>query len=212
MSTSNKSLFISFEGIDGCGKSTQVQLLHDRLEARSAKVRIVREPGGTDISEKIRAILLNPDNQTITSKTEALLMTASRAQLTREIIYPLLNKGYHVLADRYADSTIAYQGGGRNLSFQDLKQINRFATDDLDPDITFFIDISPEDAIRRSGVFTPDRIEGAGLELQHQVRKAYLNIANENLKRFMVIDGYNSIDGIHSIIWDKIINYSHENS
>ena len=92
------------------------------------------------------------------------------------------------------------------------KQINCFATDDLDPDITFFIDISPEDAIRRSGVFNPDRIEGAGLELQQQVRNAYLNIANEDLNRFIVIDGYNSIDGIHSIIWDKIINYSHENS
>ena len=210
MSTSAKGLFISFEGIDGCGKSTQVKLLNEKLVARGAKVQIVREPGGTIISEKIRSILLNPENLTILPKTEALLMMASRAQLTKEIINPLLDRGSHVIADRYTDSTLAYQGGGRELSIDDLKMINKFATDDLSPDLTFFIDIKPEDALKRSHIKYPDRIEGAGLELQSRVRESYMKLLDEYPKRIFLIDGYDTIDGIHSIIWHRIINFNYE--
>ena len=210
MYTSNKGLFISFEGVDGCGKSTQVKLLRDRIESERRKVELVREPGGLKISEEIRKILLNPDNSAMNFETEALLMTASRAQLTEEVIRPLLVKGFFVIADRFSDSTLAYQGGGRKLDINILKKINSFATKNLVPDITFLIDIKPEDAIIRSGLNSPDRIEGAGIELQKDVQKTYLSLAKEFSNRFIILDGYDSINSIHSIIWDKIINYSYE--
>ncbi len=210
MYSSNKGFFISFEGIDGCGKSTQVKLLEDKLNSEGKNVKLVREPGGLNISEQIRTILLNSENTSMTFETEALLMIASRAQLTDEVIRPLLKKDFYVIADRYADSTLAYQGGGRNLDIQTLKQINKFATKDLIPDITFFIDLLPQEALKRSGTTSPDRIEGGGLQLQKDVRKTYLELADEFSNRFVIIDGNNSISGIHSIVWDKIINYRNE--
>ena len=210
MYTSNKGLFISFEGVDGCGKSTQVKLLRDRIGSEGRKVELVREPGGLKISEEIRKILLNPDNSAMNFETEALLMSASRAQLTEELIRPLLVKGFFVIADRFSDSTIAYQGGGRKLDINILKKINSFATKNLVPDITFLIDIKPEDAMMRSGITSPDRIEGAGIDLQKDVQKTYLSLAKEFSNRFIILDGYDSISSIHSIIWDKIINYPHE--
>ena len=210
MYTSNKGLFISFEGVDGCGKSTQVKLLKDKIASEGIKVELVREPGGLKISEEIRKILLNPDNSSMNYETEALLMTASRAQLTQEVIKPLLAKGFFVLADRFSDSTLAYQGGGRKLDIDILKKINSFATKNLVPDITFLIDIKPEDAVLRSGVSSPDRIEGAGVDLQKDVQKTYIKLAKEFSNRFIVLDGYDSISSIHSIIWDKIINYSYD--
>ena len=210
MYTSNKGLFISFEGVDGCGKSTQVKLLKDKIASEGIKVELVREPGGLKISEEIRKILLNPDNSSMNYETEALLMTASRAQLTEEVIKPLLAKGFFVLADRFSDSTLAYQGGGRKLDIDILKKINSFATKNLVPDVTFLIDIKPEDAVLRSGVSTPDRIEGAGVDLQKDVQKTYIKLAKEFSNRFIVLDGYDSISSIHSIIWDKIINYSYD--
>ncbi|OUX32351.1 MAG: dTMP kinase [bacterium TMED264] len=209
MYTSNKGLFISFEGVDGCGKSTQVKLLKDKIESEGKKVELVREPGGLKISEQIRKILLNPDNYSMNYETEALLMTASRAQLTEEVIRPLLVQGFFVLADRFADSTLAYQGGGRKLDIDILKKINNFATKNLVPDITFLINIKPEDAMLRSGVSSPDRIEGAGIDLQRDVQKTYIRLAKEFSNRFIILDGYDSIGRIHSIIWDKIINYSY---
>ena len=210
MYTSNKGLFISFEGIDGCGKSTQVKLLKDKMESEGRKVELVREPGGLKISEEIRKILLNPENSAMNYETEALLMTASRAQLTEEVIRPLRAKGFFVLADRFSDSTLAYQGGGRKLDIDILKKINSFATKNLVPDITFLIDIKPEDAVLRSGVSSPDRIEGAGVDLQKDVQKTYIRLAKEFSNRFIVLDGYDSISSIHSIIWDKIINYHYD--
>ena len=210
MYTSNKGLFISFEGVDGCGKSTQVKLLRDKIRSEGRKVELVREPGGLKISEEIRKILLNPDNSAMNFETEALLMTASRAQLTEEVIRPLLVKGFFVIADRFSDSTLAYQGGGRKLDLNILKKINSFATKNLVPDITFLIDIKPEDAMMRSGLTSPDRIEGAGIDLQKEVQKTYLSLAKEFSNRFIILDGYDSISSIHSIILDKIINYSYE--
>ena len=210
MYTSNKGLFISFEGVDGCGKSTQVKLLREKIGSEGRKVELVREPGGLKISEEIRKILLNPDNAAMNFETEALLMTASRAQLTEEVIRPLLAKGFFVIADRFSDSTLAYQGGGRKLDLKILKKINSFATKNLVPDITFLIDIKPEDAMMRSGLSSPDRIEGAGVDLQKDVQKTYLSLAKEFSNRFIILDGYDSISSIHSIIWDKIINYPYD--
>ena len=207
MSISNKGFFISFEGVDGCGKTTQIKLLRDKFRSENYKVELVREPGGIKISEDIRNILLNPNNFSMSYQTEALLMIASRAQLTFEIIIPLLKKGNIVLADRFSDSTLAYQGGGRKLDINLLRRINNFATNNLVPDLTFLIDISPDDAIERASTLSPDRIEGEGIEFQNEVRKTYLRLARESSHRFIVLDGYKSINSIHSYIWYKIINY-----
>ena len=161
MSTSDRGIFISFEGIDGCGKSTQVNLLMERLEKSNINSTLVREPGGTDISEDIRSILLNNRNSMLSSRSEALLMTASRAQLTKERIIPAIEAGICVIADRYKDSTLAYQGGGRGLDMDYLIGLNDFATYDIDPDLTFFLDIDPELAFSRSNPNNADRIESA---------------------------------------------------
>lgn len=204
MFTSNKGLFISFEGVDGCGKSTQVKLLKDKLLTKNKKVELVREPGGLKISEEIRSILLNPNNHSMNHQTEALLMIASRAQLTQEVIRPFLKKGKIVIADRFSDSTLAYQGGGRNLDIEILKKVNKFATKSLVPHITFLIDINPKDAIARAGKTSPDRIEEAGVSFQNKVQKTYLSLAQEFSNRFIVLDGYKTIASIHSNIWNKI--------
>ena len=206
MSTSNKGLFISFEGIDGCGKSTQVQLLMDKLDKDSVIAILVREPGGSTISEEIRKILLKTRSDTMSARAEALLMTASRAQLTKDTILPALEEGTCVIADRYQDSTLAYQGGGRGLDVDYLIQLNTFATYSLDPDLTFYIDISSEEVLKRSGTLNPDRIESAGLKFQEKVRGQYLKLAQMYPNRFVIIDGTDSIKGIHGTIWEKTIN------
>lgn len=179
-----KGKFITFEGIDGCGKSTQVKLLIDSLNRSENKTILVREPGGTTISEEIRDILLHRHLEDICDRTEALLMTGSRAQLTYEIIQPNLSAGINVIADRYTDSTLAYQGGGRNIELEWLIQLNRFATYNLEPNVTFFVDILPEEASRRKSQ-EKDRIERAGIDLQAKVRNAYLELVDRFQDRFV---------------------------
>ena len=137
-------MFITFEGIDFCGKSTQVKLLNDYLIAKNKIVRLIREPGGTEISEKIREILLDKKNNKMTMETEFLLFSASRAQLIRERIRPYLNEGNFVISDRLHDSSIAYQGFGRGIPIEQIEQISRFSVGDTLPDLTFFIDIPVE--------------------------------------------------------------------
>ena len=202
MSTS-KGKFITFEGIDGCGKSTQVKKLVEFFNKTKKTAIFVREPGGTQISEEIREILLNRHLEDISDRTEALLMTGSRSQLTHEIIIPNLNKGLHVVADRYSDSTLAYQGGGRQIDIEWLIRLNQFATYDIEPNVTFYIDVLPEEALKRKNQ-EKDRIEMAGIELQSRVRNAYLEIAKRFQSRFLIIDGQDSIDNIHDIIISHI--------
>jgi len=202
MSTS-KGIFITFEGIDGCGKSTQVKMLVEALNKHQRKTILVREPGGTTISEEIRDILLHRHLADICDRTEALLMTGSRAQLTYEVILPNLNQGKNVIADRYYDSTLAYQGGGRELDLDWLIKLNQFATYDLEPNVTFFVDVLPEEAIRRKSK-EPDRIERAGIELQMRVRNIYLDLVNRFQDRFVVLDGHESIENIHGDILSEL--------
>jgi dTMP kinase len=204
MYTSIKPNFISFEGIDGCGKSTQVKLLMKKLLDKKVKAILVREPGGSSIAESIRSILLDNKNNNMSSQTEALLMTASRAQLTREVIIPKLKSGYIVVADRFQDSTIAYQGGGRGLDVSFLKKINLFATEKIVPDLTFYIDLKEEEGFKRVNKKEFDRIENAGRVFQSNVRLEYLRLAEEEPKRVILINGNNSIENIHSIIWKNI--------
>lgn len=209
MSTSSKGLFVSFEGIDGCGKSTQVQLLYNRLLKEGFPTLLVREPGGTDIAEDIRAILLNKDNNEMSPRTEALLMTASRAQLTKEKIIPSLGDGSFVIADRFKDSTLAYQSGGRGLDMDYLVSLNDFATHNLEPDLTILLDIDAESSFQISKNDF-DRIESAGLEFQNNVRKIYIELAEKFSDRFFIINARDSISTIHSRIWDKTIKCLNE--
>ncbi|HJL63041.1 MAG: dTMP kinase [Candidatus Marinimicrobia bacterium] len=204
MSTSTKSRFITFEGIDGCGKSTQAKLLLETLNDGGCKAILVREPGGTRVSEAVREILLTKGMDELEHRTEALLMTASRAQLTDEIILPNLDKGNWVIADRFADSTLAYQGGGRSLDIEWLIKLNDFATAGLSSDMTVFVDIVPEEGQRRREANNPDRIEKAGMDFQQNVRKMYHEIAKRFPDRIFVVDGHETIENIQHNIWQEI--------
>jgi dTMP kinase len=199
----SKGKFISFEGIDGCGKSTQVKMLVNAMNNTERNTILVREPGGTIISEEIRQILLHRHISNISDRTEALLMTGSRAQLTYEVIMPKLINGQNVIADRFYDSTLAYQGGGRNLDLDWLIKLNHFATYDLEPDVTFLIDILPEEASKRKSK-EGDRIERAGIELQTLVRDTYLELSIRFKERIVVIDGHDTIENIHSLIIEEL--------
>ena len=203
MSTSDKARFISFEGIDGSGKTTQATLLLDKLIQKGKQGILVREPGGTPISEAIRHVLLTKGNRQMVARTEALLMTASRSQLTKEVILPNLEQNRWVIADRYADSTLAYQGGGRELNLDWLQDLNKFATYDLEPNVTFVIDILPKEALRRRGQ-TEDRIEEEGIAFQKRVRRTYLELAQQYSDRIIVIDGHMDREKIQNNIWDEI--------
>jgi len=204
MSTSTKSRFITFEGIDGCGKSTQAKLLLETLNDGGCKAILVREPGGTRVSEAVREILLTKGMDELEHRTEALLMTASRAQLTDEIILPNLDKGNWVIADRFSDSTLAYQGGGRSLDIEWLLKLNDFATAGLSSDMTVFVDIVPEEGQRRREANNPDRIEKAGMDFQQNVRKMYHEIAKRFPDRIFVVDGHETIENIQHNIWQEI--------
>ena len=203
MSTLDKARFISFEGIDGSGKSTQATLFLDRLIQQGKEGILVREPGGTPISEAIRHVLLTKGNRQMVARTEALLMTASRSQLTKEVILPNLEQNRWVIADRYADSTLAYQGGGRELNLDWLQDLNKFATYNLEPNITFVIDILPKEALGRRGQ-TEDRIEVEGIAFQKKVRRTYLKLAQQYSDRIIVIDGHMGREIIQDNIWDEI--------
>jgi len=204
MSTSNKPLFISFEGIDGCGKSTQVKILLERLDQAGIDSTLVREPGGTHISEEIREVLLTNRDDTMADRTETLLMTASRAQLTHDIIIPSQEKGKFVIADRFADSTLAYQGGGRGLNLDWLIKLNEFATFGVRPDLTFFIDVTAVVGARRRSTVHPDRLENVGHDFQEKVRNQYLKLVKLFPDRFITVDGMESPDVIHTRIWSEI--------
>ena len=204
MSTSNKPLFISFEGIDGCGKSTQVKMLLERLDQAGIDSTLVREPGGTHISEEIREVLLKIRDDTMADRTETLLMTASRAQLTHDIIIPSQEKGKFVIADRFADSTLAYQGGGRGLNLDWLIKLNEFATFGVRPDLTFFIDVTTDVGAQRRSTVHPDRLENVGHDFQEKVRNQYLKLVKLFPDRFITLDGMESPDVIHTRIWLEV--------
>jgi len=204
MSSLNNGKFITFEGIDGCGKSTQARLLLEHMNNSGVETILVREPGGTNISESIREILLHSNSSgQMGDRTESLLMTASRAQLTQEVIIPNMDQGKFVIADRYSDSTLAYQGGGRNLDIEWLIELNNYATFTLLPDITFFVDIRPEEALRRLDN-DKDRIEGEGIEFQTRVRKTYHELAERFNDRYVILDGYGEKGDIHRMVLNEM--------
>lgn len=197
-------MFITFEGIDGCGKSSQARNLLQKLNDKGIQTVLVREPGGTPISEEIRDILLDKRSKGMSGRTEALLMTASRAQLTYETVIPHLRNGHWVIADRYADSTLAYQGGGRKIDMEWLIQLNQFATFETQPDITFIVDVMPEEALRRK-MGEDDRIESEGVAFQHEVRKKYTELAKRFPERIFIVNGHLSEEEIHVQIWNELL-------
>lgn len=194
--------FITIEGIDGCGKTTQAEFIVDSLVELGKSSKLVREPGGDPISESIRKLLLHAE-ESMSDRAEALLMIASRAQLTDKVILPQIIDGKWVVADRYADSTLAYQGGGRSLSVKALSSINEFGTYTLKPDLTFFIDIPVKVANSRMRV-ERDRIEKEGNEFQKRVRSLYLDLSENEPDRIVVINGDKSINEVRTDIWNHI--------
>ena len=190
--------FITVEGIDGCGKTTQAEFIIDSLVEAGLSAKLVREPGGDPISESIRKLLLHAE-ESMSDRAEALLMIASRAQLTDKVILPQIINGTWVVADRYADSTLAYQGGGRGLSVKSLDSINEFGTYTLKPDLTFFIDISVDVANSRMRV-ERDRTEKEGNEFQQRVRDQYLKLNENEPERVILINGEQSIEEVRAEI------------
>jgi len=187
----NKGIFVTFEGIDGCGKSTQLTLLKKNLIRNGFSVKATREPGGTPLAEKIRRLILSVSNEAVSREAELLLYLAARAQHTNKVLKPLLAKGVVVLCDRFSDSTIAYQGVGRNIKLESIMRINSFATANLSPDLTVLIDLPAKTAHKRlvSSGKKMDRIESEGINFQETVRKKFLRIAKSNPGRIKIVDG-----------------------
>ena len=184
-----KGKFITFEGCEGVGKSRQIQLLEEYLIKNGIKYYFTREPGGTEISEQIRAIILDGKNLAMTNECEALLYAAARVQLIKEEIEPRLNRGELVFCDRYVDSSLAYQGKARGLGYDFIKAINSYAFNGFMPDLTIFLNLSPEEAFKRKGgADIADRVELSGIEFHRKVYEGYLELARENPNRFSVID------------------------
>jgi dTMP kinase len=201
--------FITFEGSEGCGKSTQVQRLANRLNSLGVPTFITREPGGTPIGETIKELLqFAPHNSAMTPETELLLFEASRAQLVRETIHPALSGGMCVISDRFFDSTTVYQGVARRLDAKWVEELNRFAVGDCIPDLTLVLDVDVNKAgarmLRRVRTVTEDRMEREPIEFYQAVRDAYRALAKEDPGRFVLIDGDQSMDDIEMKIWDVV--------
>ena len=187
---------ISFEGIDGSGKSTQIAMLKKRLEALGHAVVVVREPGGTPLSEKIRDLLLNPGSSSMDARTETLLFSAARAQLVQEVIIPARERGDIILCDRFADSTLAYQGYGRELPLEEIITTQELATSRLSPNLTVLLDLAVEETEGRLQSTQPDRMERAGKAFMQRVRDGYLKMAQADPDRWLVIDATQEIEHI----------------
>jgi len=199
---------ISFEGSEGSGKSTQIARLARRFQKLGREVISVREPGGTEIGEQIRNIIVhNSKGDEMCAETELLLFAAARAQLVREVIAPALIKGTVVLSDRFLDSSTVYQGVARNLSMDPVNQINRFAVGTVLPDLTIVIDVPTEIGmarIRQRASDLPDRMERENIEFYEKVREGYLVLAKGIPDRFFVVDGTLSEDAVEKKIWAEI--------
>ena len=197
-------MFITFEGLDGSGKTTQIRLLAERLKTENHSVQVLREPGGTVISEKIREILLSKSHSEMSPIAEMLLFSSARAQLVYEIIQPLLKKNIIVICDRFVDSTTAYQGFGRGIALESISAINSIATQLLFPNITFFIDIPVNESLRRrrNSQKQLDRMEIGEEEYFHNIHRGFTYLLKNEPERFLRIDGMQTIESIHNDIWN----------
>jgi dTMP kinase len=197
-------LFISFEGGEGCGKTTQSRLLAQRLKQLAIPCLALREPGGTPLGESIRRWLKDKSGSSISSQAELLLFNASRSQLVSDVILPALRDGSVVVCDRFADSSLAYQGYGRGLDINSVKQINHFATGGLKPDLVFLLDLSPEVGLGRKGGREADRFESEELAFHRKVREGFLRLASTEQERWVVIDAAAPPDRVSNQVWSKV--------
>ena len=197
-----RGLFITFEGGDGCGKTTQIKLLDEHLRNKGYKTLITREPGSKGLGVKLREILLNYDGE-VSPTAESFLFLADRAQHVDCIIKPALEKGIIVLCDRHTDSTVAYQGYGRGLDLEQIYKLNEIATNGLKPDLTIVLDVDVETSQKRVGA-EKDRMESAGIEFFERVRKGFLEIAKLEPERVKVVDSTQTIEEIHKQILELI--------
>ncbi len=197
--------FITFEGVEGCGKTTQIELLKTHLESKGYSVLVTREPGGVPIAEAIRAVLLDTGHDAMAPVTELLLYEAARAQIVEEIIRPALEAGRIVLCDRFADSTTAYQGAGRGLPMEEIERLHHLATRGVWPNLTFVLDLPVEQGLERARVRgRADRMEQQALEFHRRVRLGFLEIAAREPRRVKVITGAQPIEDIAAIIRDIV--------
>ncbi|MBN1140369.1 MAG: dTMP kinase [Deltaproteobacteria bacterium] len=207
------SLFITFEGIEGSGKSTQIQLLAQRLRDRNLLVTTTREPGGCPLCDRIRDLLLNPDQQSMAPSAELFLYLASRAQHMAEVILPALGQGRIVLCDRFSDATAAYQGFARGIDPDFIETLNRFATSGRGPDLTLLFDLAAEDGLRRSrcrdrsaGV-QADRLERESLDFHRRVREGYLHLAAAEPQRFRVFDASLAPEKLSAVVETAVLPF-----
>ena len=198
----SKGLFITFEGGDGCGKTTQIKLLDKYLREKGYETVLTREPGAKGLGEKIREILLNYDGD-VSPRCESFLFLADRAQNIGCIVKPALAEGKIVICDRHTDSSVAYQGYGRGLDIEGIKELNSIATDGLVPDLTIVLDVDVETSQARVGT-EKDRMESAGVEFFERVRQGYLEIAKKEPERVKVIDSTQSIEDIHKKVLELV--------
>ncbi len=201
-----KGLFITFEGPDGSGKTTQIKLLRDYLKSKGFEVMVTVEPGGTEIGQKIRKILLVKGNLDISPKAETFLFLASRAELASKVIVPALEKGKIVICDRFFDSTVVYQGIGRGLGEKQVLEMSLWASGGLVPDITFLLLVKVSGGKKRMDHANKkrDRIELEEDEFKQKIYRGYLNVSGENKERFVVIDGEKSVESIFEEIKSKV--------
>lgn len=199
-------IFISFEGPDGAGKTTQVKLLDRHLRQKGYDVLVTREPGGTPVGEEIRKILLNRNNKDMDAVTEMYLYAASRAQHVKQVIKPALDKGGIVLCDRFVDSSIAYQGFGRGLGMDVVEAVNRYALGGIVPDLTLFFDIRPEDALARGRVRPEgmDRLESEELEFHRRVYRGFCVLRERHADRIKSVDASGSVDEVFKQVLELV--------
>ena len=199
------SIFISLEGPDGSGKSTQAAVLAERLRARGHDVCLTREPGGTFIGDQIRAVLHDLKNTAMQPRAEILLYSASRAQLVGEVIRPHLGRGGTVVCDRYADSTLAYQGYGHGLDLDALRTITRFATGSLTPDLTLLLDLEVEAGLRRRKAGGEwNRLDAYDLDFHRRVRQGYWELAQAEPRRWIVVPAEAGVEALTERIWEAV--------
>lgn len=199
-----RGLFITLEGADGCGKSTQAAILADRIAATGREVVRLREPGGTAVSEKIRALVLDPENSEMASECELLLFEASRAQLVRQVIEPALARGAVVVCDRFYDSTFAYQAAGRSLAEQTIRAANALGSCGVDPDRTLVLDMDTDAALARATRDGADRMEAEGVAFQRRVREGYLRLVAEEPRRVRRVDAAGTVEEVAGRLADAL--------
>ena len=197
-----KGIFITFEGIDGSGKTTQIELLNSFLKQSGFDVVLTREPGGTDIGDKIRKILLDSKNIQMSYRAETLLFLASRAELVSKVIQPSLNQGKIIICDRFFDSTIAYQGIARQLGAEKILDMSLWATENIIPDLTFLLSIDVWECENRikNGKKKKDRIEKEEVDFKSKIQEGYMQLAGKNKERFVIVDGCLDIESVFAVV------------